>query len=143
MRKVHSLSVIVTIIAGLLFGFQSTLSWSAEVILVLDPSGPIEVGAKRFSLKEPQVREPGARYGALPDAPDGTPRVFEYDVARTAQWDAQELTFANQPSPPTDAEIIDQTWQDNPLIRTLILREARGRGKTAQQILDELKAELP
>ena len=47
------------------------------------------------------------------------------------------------PTPPTDAEIIDQTWQNNPLIRALILREAKGRGRTPQQILDELKAELP
>ncbi len=49
----------------------------------------------------------------------------------------------NQPPPPNDAEIIDQTWADNPLIRALIKREARGGNKTVQQILDELKAELP
>ncbi|KKM63910.1 hypothetical protein LCGC14_1506660, partial [marine sediment metagenome] len=45
------------------------------------------------------------------------------------------------PSPPTDAEIIDQTWEDNPLIRAMILRDARRGNKTVQQILDELKTE--
>ena len=58
-------------------------------------------------------------------------------------WDFGTETWGPPPPPPTDAEIIDQTWQDNPLIRALIKREARRGNKTVQQILDELKAELP
>ncbi len=72
-------------------------------------------------------------------------------TARTHRWDGAALRLATADEiaawdakfNPSDAEIIDQTWADNPLIRAMILRDAKRGGKTVQQILDELKAELP